>query len=87
MDKSSCLGASDTEQYGVVDRRFYPTEIDVETCENYKSGKVRRPIEVLEEVLEKSKLQRCEVRPGKSVVHVSCYSPRGSISRQSVFSS
>jgi deoxyribodipyrimidine photo-lyase len=61
------------ERAGIVDRRFYPAEMNHERCAMYNNNEIPRPIEVLNSTLVETKLARGLIRDGKikgdSVVH------------------
>ncbi|KAF2748560.1 hypothetical protein M011DRAFT_400725 [Sporormia fimetaria CBS 119925] len=59
------------ERAGIVDRRFYPAEMSNERCAMYNANEIPRPIEVLNETLEKTKVAREEAgkAKGDAVVH------------------
>ncbi|KAK0353684.1 DNA photolyase phr1 [Friedmanniomyces endolithicus] len=57
------------EQYGYVQREFYPAEMSNERCKQYNNNELPRPIETLNRALEDTKLQRSQIAGGEAVVH------------------
>ncbi len=57
------------EQYGIVDRQFYPPEMTNERCLQYKSNEIERPIETLNKAQKETKLQRDQTQVKDAVVH------------------
>jgi deoxyribodipyrimidine photo-lyase len=61
------------ERAGIVDRRFYPQEMNHERCAMYNNNEILRPIEVLNGTLVETKLARGMIRDGMekgdAVVH------------------
>lgn len=61
------------ERAGIVDRRFYPQEMNHERCAMYNNNEIPRPIEVLNATLVETKLARGMIRDGMekgdAVVH------------------
>ncbi|TKA73629.1 hypothetical protein B0A55_07493 [Friedmanniomyces simplex] len=57
------------EQYGIVQRQFYPAEMSNERCKRYNNNELPRPIEVLNRALEETKEQRSKIAGGEAVVH------------------
>lgn len=54
------------EVAGIVDRRYYPAEMSNEHCALYNANEIPRPIEILNQTLEKTKTGRERIRLGKS---------------------
>lgn len=67
--KSGSSSSPDEEQYGIVDRKFYPPEMTNARCLEYNQNKLPRPIEVLEEALEDTQSEREKVDVRNAVVH------------------
>lgn len=57
------------EGAGVVQRQFYPAEIDNERCISYNNNQLPRPIDELEDAIASTAAGRKLVQPGKVVVH------------------
>jgi deoxyribodipyrimidine photo-lyase len=57
------------EQYGIVQREFYPAEMSNERCRMYNDNEIPRPIEVLEHTISETKAARSKIKPGKAVLH------------------
>jgi len=62
------------ERAGIVDRRYYPSEISNERCAMYNANGIPRPIEILEKTLHTTSQERDKIRIGKdgsgdAVVH------------------
>jgi deoxyribodipyrimidine photo-lyase len=57
------------EQYGIVQREFYPAEMSNERCAMYNNNEILRPSEVLEEAIAETKSARDKIKPGKAVLH------------------
>ena len=60
--------ASPAEQYGLIDRRFYPPEMTNARCQEYNEDKHPRPIEVLEEALADTQAERDRIAVKEAVV-------------------
>lgn len=54
---------------GIVLRRYYPPEMTNARADDYKNGKIERPIETLEKALEETQTRREAIPPGRAVVH------------------
>ena len=70
--KSGVLAYKDStqeEEYGIIDRQFYPPEMTNERAKQYISNQVERPIETLVEAQKKTQSQREQVEVKDSVVH------------------
>ena len=57
------------EEYGIVDREFYPPEMINERCKDYNAGKLERPIEMLGKAQKETQGQRERVPVKDAVVH------------------
>ncbi|KAK8198622.1 DNA photolyase phr1 [Zalaria obscura] len=57
------------EQYGIVQREFYPPEMSNERCERYNNNEIPRPIEILEQTIADTAEARAQIKPGEAVVH------------------
>ena len=57
------------EQYGIIDRQFYPPEMTNERCKQYISGDVERPIDTLRKAQRETQSQRERVPVKQVVVH------------------
>lgn len=60
------------ENAGIVDRRFYPAEMSNERCARYNADEIPRPMEILNETLERTLNQRNGIKDGDAgdaVVH------------------
>lgn len=57
------------EQYGIVQREFYPPEMSNERCERYNNNEIPRPIEILEQTIADTAEARAKIKPGEAVVH------------------
>jgi deoxyribodipyrimidine photo-lyase len=57
------------EQYGIVQRQFYPAQITNERCVQYNSNETPRPIEELEHAIKVTASERKAVPVGDAVVH------------------
>ena len=60
---------SPEDQYGIVDRQFYPPEMTNERCEQYKTDKIERPIETLEKAQKETQSERDKTQMKDAVVH------------------
>lgn len=58
-----------SENYGIVQREFYPKEMSNERCAMYKNGEIPRPIELLKTAIKRTKIQQDEIEVGDAVVH------------------
>ena len=60
---------SPPEEYGIIDRQFYPPEMTNERCQQYKTNQIERPIETLEKAQKETQSQRDDTRVKDAVVH------------------
>ena len=61
--------STNEEKYHIVDREFYPPEMTNERCQQYISGELPRPIELLDAALEESKDGRAAIEVRDAVIH------------------
>ncbi|KAK7744097.1 DNA photolyase phr1 [Cytospora paraplurivora] len=59
----------ESEEYGIVLRKYYPHEMSNTRAIAYNDNEIPRPIEELQSVIRETSAARNSVRPGKSVVH------------------
>ena len=57
------------EEYGIVDRQFYPPEMKNERCKQYNTNAIERPIESLEEAQKGTQSEREKTQVKDAVVH------------------
>lgn len=57
------------EEYGIIDRQFYPPEMSNGRCKQYTSNEIERPIETLNKAQSKTKTQREGIQVKDAVVH------------------
>ncbi|KAL9635857.1 MAG: hypothetical protein Q9164_003207 [Protoblastenia rupestris] len=57
------------EEYGIVDREFYPPEMSNERCAMYKANEIERPIETLTIAQKETKARRDRIPVKGAVVH------------------
>lgn len=57
------------EQYGIVQRDFYPSQMSDERCAQYNNNEIPRPIEVLSDMLKETLETRSRISAGSSVLH------------------
>ncbi|KAI5201170.1 deoxyribodipyrimidine photo-lyase [Aureobasidium subglaciale] len=57
------------EEYGVIQREFYPAEMSNERCAQYNANEIPRPIEVLTQAVQKTAFARKKIEVGDAVVH------------------
>ena len=62
-------GGSIQEEYGIIDRQFYPAEMRNERCNQYKSNAIERPIETLEKAQKETQSERDKTPVKDAVVH------------------
>ena len=69
--KSSVPANKDSpeEEYGIVDRQFYPPEMTNERCKQYNTDKIERPIETLERAQKETQSERDKTQVKDAVVH------------------
>jgi deoxyribodipyrimidine photo-lyase len=56
-------------KYGIVLRKYYPPEMTNGRANDYRSGKIERPIEALQRAIQETQSERDKIPVGKSVVH------------------
>lgn len=57
------------EEYGIIDRQFYPPEMTNQRCKQYNSNELERPIETLEKAQKETQSQRDRTQVKDAVVH------------------
>lgn len=57
------------EEYGIVDRQFYPPEMRNERCKQYIMNQIERPIETLEKAQKETQSERDKTQVKDAVVH------------------
>jgi len=57
------------ENYGIVQRAFYPPEMSNERCAMYNNDELPRPIEILERAISETASARAKVKAGEAVLH------------------
>ena len=57
------------EEYGIIDRQFYPPEMTSERCKQYNANEIERPIETLEKAQKETQSQRDGTQVKDAVVH------------------
>ena len=60
---------SPEEDYGIVDRQFYPPEMINERCKRYTTNEIERPIETLEKAQKESQSERDKTQVKDAIVH------------------
>lgn len=61
--------ANRTEEFGIINREFYPPEMSNARCQQYNTGTLVRPIETLQRAYEDTADARQAVKPNAAVVH------------------
>ena len=59
----------DEEKYGIVDRRYYPAEMNNARCKQYNEGGLPRPVDLLDTALKETKSGRAAIAVKDAVVH------------------
>ena len=57
------------EEYGIVDRQFYPPEMTNQRCNQYKNNDIERPIDTLSKAQKETRSEREQVQVKDAVVH------------------
>lgn len=57
------------EEYGIVDRQFYPPEMTNERCKQYNTNGIERPIDTLSNAQKETQSERDETQVKDAVVH------------------
>ncbi|KAI4165973.1 MAG: hypothetical protein LQ342_000404 [Letrouitia transgressa] len=57
------------EEYGIVDRQFYPPEMTNERCAQYNANEIERPIETFEEAQKDTETERDGIDVNHAVAH------------------
>lgn len=68
-EPSAFKDSKDEEEYGIIDREFYPPEMTNKRCQEYRSNERERPIETLAKAQKKTKAQRETIPVKDAVVH------------------
>ncbi|KAK3075133.1 DNA photolyase phr1 [Teratosphaeriaceae sp. CCFEE 6253] len=63
------VDARPEEQYGIVQRDFYPPQMSNERCKQYNDNEIPRPMEVLNRLLQSTQNRRAKIGVGEAVVH------------------
>ncbi|KAL8972455.1 MAG: hypothetical protein Q9183_000542 [Haloplaca sp. 2 TL-2023] len=61
--------STQAEEYGIVDRQFYPPEMTNERCAQYNSNQLERPIEAFERAQQATEGMRDAIDVHQAVVH------------------
>ncbi|KAF1954991.1 deoxyribodipyrimidine photo-lyase [Byssothecium circinans] len=73
IDEEPSFDASRSEERaGIVDRRYYPAEMNNERCAMYNANEIPRPIEIFNKTLQSTRTTRNEIKqgdPGEAVIH------------------
>lgn len=57
------------EEYGIVDRQFYPPEMTNERCQQYNANQIERPIETLVKAQKTTQSERDNIQVKDAVIH------------------
>ncbi|KAB8532560.1 hypothetical protein FH972_025505 [Carpinus fangiana] len=57
------------EEYGIINRTYYPPQIALSQCHGYVEGTITTPMGSLQTVIQETADQRATISTGKSVVH------------------
>jgi len=68
-DASAYKDSKQEQEYGIVDRQFYPPEMINERCKQYNANKIERPIETLVKAQKTTRSQRDQTQVQDAVVH------------------
>ena len=60
---------SEPEEYGIVQRQFYPPQMTIARALQYRNGLIPRPIKLLNEAIEDTKEARATVKVKDAVIH------------------
>ena len=66
---SAYKDSTQEEEYGIIDRQFYPPEMTNERCKQYTSNEVERPVETLSKAQNDTRSQRDRIPLKNAVVH------------------
>ena len=61
--------SSQEEEYGIVDRQFYPPEMTNERCRQYNANEIERPIDTLSKAQKDTQTQRDSIPVKDAVIH------------------
>ena len=61
--------SKEEEEYGIVDRQFYPPEMTNERCAQYRNNELERPLTTLNKALAETQIDREHVDVKDAVVH------------------
>ena len=68
-DGASFKDSKDEEEYGIVDRQFYPPEMTNERCAQYRNSELERPLTTLNKALKETEREREHLEVKGAVVH------------------
>ncbi|KAL6713896.1 DNA photolyase phr1 [Lecanora helva] len=68
-DSSRYKDSAQEEEYGIIDRQFYPPEMTNERCKQYISNEVERPLDTLSRAQAETRSQRDQMPVKEAVVH------------------
>ena len=57
------------EEYGIVDRQFYPPEMTNQRCNQYKNNEIERPIDTLGKAQKETQPEREQLQVKDAIVH------------------
>ena len=58
-----------SEEHGIVNRDYYPSEMSIERCQRYNDNDLPRPMQVLESTLRETRGRRENIKVGGCVLH------------------
>ena len=61
--------SKDEEEYGIVDREFYPPEMTNERCARYRNNELERPLTTLDKALKDTEHEREHLEVKDAIVH------------------
>ena len=68
-ENSQYKDSTTEEEYGIIDREFYPPEMTNERCHLYNSGDIARPIDTLSKAQKETQTRRDEIPVKEAVIH------------------
>ena len=66
---ASFRDSKDEEEYGIVDRQFYPPEMTNERCAQYRNSELERPLAALNKASKETERERDHLEVKDAVVH------------------
>ncbi|KAL8713205.1 MAG: hypothetical protein Q9220_002726 [cf. Caloplaca sp. 1 TL-2023] len=68
-EANGCKDSKTEEEYGIIDRQFYPPEMTNERCAQYNDDEIERPMETVIKAQKETETERESIDVDRAVVH------------------